>query len=193
MKKGIIAIAFVVVLLSLFYFLRPNRTVIFSERSSDGLLKEMLADTSTFEVYDEEGKLIFTRRDTASESIELVNSSLNGDVFYRLAKGVGSGYKKMEVFKYDHKKEHFSVSFNSDTTSGSAPFEARVYLNTIESESATVSVNNEEAYTSEQEKVKYGIRYVYRAKAPKKGINTFKAIIKLQNKTYPIQFNYIVK
>jgi len=88
MKKELIAIVFVGLLsLLLFYLLRPNRNVEFYEGSSEELLKEMMADTSVVEAYDENGKLIFTRRDTVSESVELVNSPLNGDVFYRLAKG----------------------------------------------------------------------------------------------------------
>ena len=194
MKKGLIAVVFVGLLsLLLFYLLRPNRNVEFYEGSSEELLKEMMADSSVVSVYDESGKLIHSKRDTASESVELVNSPLNGDVFYRLVKGEDRGYVKKEVFKYDYRKEDFSVSFNNDTASTSVPFEAFVYLNPTDINNASVSIKNEEGYTVKREEGKYGVRYLYRAKAPKKGINTFEAKVMLDGQLHPIQFNYIVK
>ncbi len=194
MKKGIIAVVVVGFLsLLLFYLLKPNGNVEFYEGSSEELLEEMMADTSVLEAYDENGKLIFTRRDTVSESVELVNSQLNGDVFYRLAKGENSGYEKKEVFKYDYRKEDFSVSFNNDTASASAPFEASVYMNPLEIKKASINVENTEAYIVEQKEIKYGVKYVYRAKAPKKGVNTFEAKVILHGQLHPIQFNYFVK
>jgi hypothetical protein len=194
MKKGIIAVAFVgLLLLLLFYLSRPNRNVEFYEGSSEELLKEMMADTSVVEAYDEKGNLIFTRRDTVSESVELVNSPLNGDVFYRLAKGEDGGYLKEEVFKYDYRKEDFSVSFNNDTVSASVTFEVSVYLNPTDVKNASVSIENGEAYTVKREEGEHGVRYHYRARAPKKGVNTFEANVVLQEQVYPIQFNYFVK
>ncbi|PRY08988.1 hypothetical protein CLV24_11939 [Pontibacter ummariensis] len=125
--------------------------------------------------------------------MELVNSPLNWDVFYRLAQGEDRGYEKKEVFKYDYRKEDLSVSFNNDTASASAPFEASVYLNPADIKNASISIKNEEAYTVKQEEGDYGIRYLYRAKAPKKGINTFEAKVTLHGQVHPIQFNYFVK
>ncbi|MEJ8804546.1 hypothetical protein [Pontibacter sp. H249] len=194
MKKVLIAIVFVGLLsLLLFYLLRPNRNVEFYEGSSEELLKEMMADTSVVKAYDENGKLIFTRRDTVSESVELVNSPLNGDVFYRLAKGEDAGYQKKEVFKYEYRKEDFFVSFNNDTASASVPFEASIYLNPTDIKNASVSIKHEEAYTVKREEGEYGVRYLYRAKAPKKGVNTFEPKVMLDGQVYPIQFNYFVK
>lgn len=194
MKKGIIAIVLVSFLsLLLIFLLRPTRNIEFYEGSSEELLAEMMADTSVLEAYDENGKLLFTRRDTVSESVELVNSPLNGDVFYRLAKGENRSYEKKEVFKYDYRKEDFSVSFNNDTASATAPFEASVYLNPNDIENTSVRIQNEDAYTVNREEGEYGVRYHYRAKASKKGVNTFEAKVILHGQVNPVQFNYFVK
>ncbi|WP_299818874.1 hypothetical protein [uncultured Pontibacter sp.] len=194
MKKGIIGLVIVGLLsLLLFYLLRPNRNVEFYEGSSEELLKEMMADSSVVAVYDESGKLIHSKRDTVSDSVELVNSQLNGDVFYRLAKGEDRGYVKKEVFKYDYRKEDLSVSFNNDTASASVPFEASICLNPTDIKNTSISIKNEEAYTVKQEEGEYGVRYIYRAKAPNKGVNTFEAKVMLDGQVYPIQFNYFVK
>ncbi|MBF9252371.1 hypothetical protein I2I11_03610 [Pontibacter sp. 172403-2] len=153
----------------------------------------MLADTSIVEAYDEDGELIFTKRDTVSESIKLVNSPLNGDIFYKLAKGKDGIFRKKEVFKYTYRKEDFSISFSNDTTSLSAPFVATIYLNPIKGESTFVSIENEKSYVIEREEGKYGVKYIYRASAPKHGVNTFKGEVLLHEDIYPIQFRYFVK
>ncbi|TPE44505.1 hypothetical protein [Pontibacter mangrovi] len=194
MKKGIIAIVFAGFLsLLLFYLLRPNSNVEFYDGLYEELLKEMMADSSVVEAYDENGKLIFTRRDTVSESVELVNSPLSGDVFYGLAKDEDRGYLKKEVFKYEYRKEDLSVGFSNDTASASAPFEAAIYLNTTDIKNASISIRNNDAYTVKREEGDYRVRYLYRAKATKKGVNTFEAKVTLHGEVYPVQFNYFVK
>jgi hypothetical protein len=194
MKKVIISIVLVGFLsILLFYLIRPNRNVQYYEGSSEELLKEMMADSSVVSVYNESGKLIHSKRDTVSESVELVNSPLNGDIFYRLAKGEDKGYVKKEVFKYDYRKEDLSASFSNDTASASVPFEASIYLNPTDIKNASVSIENKEAYTVKRQEGENGIRYLYRAKAPKKGVNTFEAKVILHKQVHPIQFNYFVK
>jgi len=42
-------------------------------------------------------------------------------------------------------------------------------------------------------KREYGVRYLYRAKAPKRGTNTFEARVVVQEQVHPIQFNSFVK
>ena len=65
MKKGLILIVFVSILSLLsFYLLRSNRNVKLYEGSSEELIKEMMADTSVVEAYDENGNLIFSRKET---------------------------------------------------------------------------------------------------------------------------------
>lgn len=68
MKKGIITVVFAGLLsLLLLYFLRPEKSVILYEGSSEELLEELWTDTSVVEVYDESGKLLHLKRDTIVE------------------------------------------------------------------------------------------------------------------------------
>ena len=146
MKKGVIVLVGILLLI-FFYAFKPNRTV----ETYSGSLEHLLAYSSVVAVYDASGKLIHSKRDTASESVELVNTQLNGEVFYRLVTGEDKGYIKKEVFKYDYRKENFSVSFNNDTASATAPFEATVYLHPIDIKNASISIENEEAYAIARE------------------------------------------
>ncbi|MBC3539261.1 hypothetical protein ACFSC6_07880 [Rufibacter sediminis] len=192
MKKGFFVIALVSILsLISLYLFRPSRDIEVRHVERFQTTDEMRADSSLVSVYDEDGNLIYTRQDTASETTKQVNTSLNGMVFYKLARG--KEYVKTEVFKYDYRKENYYVTFSNDTVSASAPFEASISRSGDGVESAKVIISNAKKYNVEKIAGKYGVKLVYKAKSQQPGVNTFDGTIILQNQQYQIRFNYFVK
>ncbi|WP_210465929.1 hypothetical protein [Rufibacter roseolus] len=195
MKKGLIAVGLLATLSLLFVY-------VFRAKSQDNTINIISAeeiisapslDPSIVAVSDEDGNLEYTRQDTARETTKQVNTSLNGVVFYKLAHGKNKGYVKTEVFKYDYRKENFYVTFSNDTVSASTPFVASINLSTVEGDSAYVRISHPEEYSVEKEEGEFGVKFVYKAKLPQRGVNTFEGKIILQEKPYPIRFNYYFK
>ncbi|KAA3436844.1 hypothetical protein [Rufibacter hautae] len=195
MTKGFIAAGLfaTLVLLSVYLFRANSQTETISINYEEEIISDPSLDPSIVAVFDEDGNLEYSRQDTARETTKQVNTSLNGLVFYKLAHGKNKGYVKTEVFKYDYRKEDYYVTFSNDTVSASTPFKASISLSSVEGESAYVTISHPEDYSVEKEEGEFGVKFIYKAKSPQVGVNTFEGKITLQEKQYPIRFNYYFK
>lgn len=194
MRKRIIAVVLVLICIVILSII-----IIYFGDDRRGAIKTIyVSDTSLFDhriIWDKNGKLVSPealKKILRRDSIREIESDLNGPVVYEYAKKDFT-YRKKQVFKLEYSKEDFYIIVNNDTLSMEDSFIAEVGVNHEAIKNYTITIFNSEVYAVEKHASAKSSQFRYKTKKFSPGINTFKGVIKVDNKKYDFQFNYFIK